>query len=452
MTRAADWHKLTFDKKTEQLRRISVNPPLDVAKDILSRPASELRFPSLELVSESPFIRPDGVIVCTPGYDACTQTYYSPVGNLDGFQVPEMPTAEDVASARALIEEALSDFPFVDQSSRANAIAELITPEVRTAIKGNIPIGLIDAPQAGSGKTLLAGAAAEINTGGAAAMRPAPIRDDDEWRKTLTATIQMGQCLTIFDNLETVLDSPSLALAVTASIWTDRILGRTQLVTLPQRSMFIVTGNNIALGGDLARRCVWIRLDAKCSEPWRNREYRHPGLLDWLRCNRGRLLAAILTLARAWFTAGCPKPSTVILGSFEQWCTTVGGILKFAGIEGFLGNLDELYEQADPSSAAWEGFLMALFRLMPQKVGFRVADITERLKQPGDELHPNELRPTVPEDLGEVGDKGFQHRLGKALRKRIGRRYGERGVHLLRMGSKQNVAMWEVRVDREAVS
>ena len=131
----------------------------------------------------------------------------------------------------------------------------------------------------------------EKTTGSAAAMKPAPIKDDDEWRKTLTATIQAGQCLTIFDNIDHVLSSPSLALALTTSTWTDRILGFSEIVTLPQRTVFIGTGNNITLGGDLPRRCYRIRLNAQCPEPWRNRQFRHPDLGAWVQVNCGRLFS-----------------------------------------------------------------------------------------------------------------------------------------------------------------
>jgi hypothetical protein len=265
MTRAANFHRVTT--KTGALVRTSVSPPLDAARDILSRPVSELGFPALEALTEAPFIRPDGTIVSQGGYDSSTRTYYAPVGNMQAFFVPERPTVDDIDGARSLIEDALGDFPFADHASRANALALFITPEIRPAILGNVPMGLADAPQAGSGKTLLASIVSEKTSGNAAAMRPAPIRDDDEWRKTLTATIQAGHCLTIFDNVDHLLDSPSLALAVTTSTWTDRILGHTELVTLPQHTIFVVTGNNIVLGGDLPRRCYWIRLDAQCSEP-----------------------------------------------------------------------------------------------------------------------------------------------------------------------------------------
>ena len=51
----------------------------------------------------------------------------------------------------------LGEFPFADEASRANAMALFITPEIptRDPFLGNIPMGLVDAPQAGSGKSLL---------------------------------------------------------------------------------------------------------------------------------------------------------------------------------------------------------------------------------------------------------------------------------------------------------
>jgi len=304
-------------------------------------------------------------------------------------------------------------------------------------------MALVDAPQAGSGKTLLVSIVSEKTTGSGAAMKPAPIRDDDEWRKTLTATIQAGQCLTIFDNVDHVLNSPSLALALTASTWTDRILGSTDIVTLPQRTVFVATGNNITLGGDLPRRCYRIRLNAQCSEPWRNRNFRHPDLPVWVRSKRGRLLSASLTLARAWFVAGCPRPTSPIVGSFEDWCRIVGGILEFAGITGFLGNLDELYKESDPTTAVWEALLLELQPRMP-KSGFKAAEVAARLR---DDL---ELRATLPEDLGDLDPvSNFQRRLGKALLKRVGRRYGESGIHLVKLGTKQGAVVWAVRPDKE---
>jgi hypothetical protein len=438
MTRAANFHKLSKSGKGDFIRT-SVDPPLKIANDILSLPIEELGFPALEAVCQAPFARPDGSIVSKPGYDAVTRTYLAPVGNMEGFFVPDRPTVDDVDGARGLIEEALAEFPFVDQSSFANAFGLFITPESRQAIEGNVPGHLLDAPQAGSGKTLLAAIVTEKNTGGPAAMKPAPIHDEPEWRKTLTATIQAGHGICIFDNVDNVLNSPNLALALTARVWTDRRLGVTELITFPQRTVFILTGNNLILGGDLARRCVWVRLDAQCSEPWRNRKFKHPDLLGWICENRGRLLGASLTLVRAWVVAGRPRASSPVLGSFEEWCTVIGGILEFAGISGFLGNLDQLYRQSDPWLVAWEGFLVALMDRLPD-AGFKCSDVILLIHS------DQQLRAAVPEDLGDVEPiASFQRRLGRAFLKRVGKRHGENGIHITRAGEKQGSVVWRVQ-------
>jgi hypothetical protein len=188
--RAANFFKIV--KTEDGFARTAVSPPLDAAKDLLSRPAQEMNLPALESVSESPFIRPDGTVIDQPGYDSVGRIFLAPSGNLDGFDVPHRPTADDVDAARALIEEVFSDFPFVDGASRANALALFITPEVRSAVRGNVPLALVDAPQAGNGKSLVAEVVALKSTGIAACMKPTPTRDEEEWRKTLTATIRAG--------------------------------------------------------------------------------------------------------------------------------------------------------------------------------------------------------------------------------------------------------------------
>lgn len=101
-------------------------------------------------------------------------------------------------------------------------------------------MALIDAPQAGTGKGLLVECIHIKTTGMPAVMKPAPPRDDEsEWRKNLTATIERGRTLAVFDNIETVLDSSSLALALTATSSEDRILGKSEnTAPLPQRLVF----------------------------------------------------------------------------------------------------------------------------------------------------------------------------------------------------------------------
>ena len=159
------------------------------------------------------------------------------------------------------------------------------------------------------------------------------------------------------DNVEHPLYAPSLARALTARTWTDRVLGCSENFTLAQRATWLAAGNNIVLRGDLPRRCYWIRLDARMARPWQRGGFRHPDLLRWVSENRGALVRALLVVAQAWYVAGKPKAADVPrLGSFESWAEVVGGMVEFAGITGFLGNLEALYEKADEGGAEWEGF------------------------------------------------------------------------------------------------
>jgi len=75
--------------------------------------------------------------------------------------------------------------------------------------------------------------------------------------------------------------------------------------------------------------------------------FRHPDLRSWVRSNWSELVRAVLILAKAWIVAGRPgaggaSPSR----SFESWSKVIGGILHHAGIPGFLGNLEESYEES----------------------------------------------------------------------------------------------------------
>jgi hypothetical protein len=292
----------------------------------------------------------------------------------------------------------------------------------------------------GTGKSLLAEIVALIHTGSDGAMQPAPARgDESEWRKMLGAVLSNGSALKIFDNVDHRLESASLALAVTASTWTDRILGESRTVTLPVRCTWIATGNNLQLGGDLPRRCYWIRLDAGTFHPWQRDGFRHPDLKQWVREHRGELVGALLTIARAWFVSGKPTSSVGTLGSFDSWAKTVGGMLTHAGVTGFLGNLDRLYEESDPSQLQWEAFLLALDDSFDGR-NFTIKELIEVM--PTD----SELSQALPDELADEDRKGsLQRRLGRAFSERVSRRYGANGLHLMKAGTSRNkVVLWRV--------
>lgn len=443
LARSADFYSLRG--KGDEARAVCVPPPLDVVKDLLALPPMQWRFPALEGITETPILRTDGTIVQTPGYDPRTRLVFAPAPDLRLPRIPDAPDQADLTAALETITDLIGQFPFVDQASQTNAIASLITLVIRSAIPGSVPLCLNDAPQAGTGKTLLAEVEAIVATGREASLFSAP-RDDEEWRKVVTSALVDGSTVIIMDNVNSRLDASSLAKALTAVTWADRLLGVSRKVELPVRCTWIATGNNIQLGGDLPRRCYWVRMDAQTSKPYLRTDFRHPDLKAWAKQNRGRILASVLTIARAWYAAGKPKPTVKTLGSFEAWTTIVGGMLEHAGVHGFLYNCEELWSNADQEAVQWELFLLALreefghHTFTTSEIYARVIESNVRYKEP--------VREALPDDLAEWLDRpgSFQRRLGKALRARTGRRFGDSQVYVIqeKPDAHNKVVRWSI--------
>ena len=210
------------------------------------------------------------------------------------------PTPETVNQAKdLLLNNLLIDFPFVDEASRANAMAALLLPFVRPMIPGATPLHLIDAPTPGTGKGLLVDVlTAPFNPTGPAIIPPA--KDDEEWRKKITAYLTAGHSHLSIDNIPSTgkVDSASLAIALTSKIWTDRILGQSEKITLPIRNVWLATGNNVLLSDELTSRAVWIRLDAKLERPRQRTGFKIDRLDAWSRQHRNELVTAALVLIR----------------------------------------------------------------------------------------------------------------------------------------------------------
>lgn len=412
-------------------------PPIHVVRDIMA--LGTWPFPPLLGIVEVPVLRPDGTVVADPGYDRATKLYYAPAAGLQVPAIASEPAADQIQQAVTLLIEPMRQFPLVDDASFANALAAMLTPILRPMIAGPVPMGLFDKPQAGTGASLLAEVVATIATGRASAMMPAP-RSDEAWRKRITSLLLRGATIAVVDNVEGRLSAPSLGALLTAITWQDRILGESRMVTLPHRMTWIATGNNVKLAGDLPRRCYWVRMDAKQARPWQRTGFKHPNLVEWTLAHRGELLAAALTLVRAWVVAGRPKAKGLpILGGFTGWSETVGGVLAHAGIGEFLGNLTEMYDTMDEETEAWEPFLIAWQQVWDHKE-VTVAEFTTSLPD------NTALIEALPPDLADAwaNHKSFNRRLGGALGKKAEMRF-PCGLYVHKGRKGRGGVQWSVR-------
>lgn len=420
-----------------------VSPPKEVCYYVLN--AVQWSFPRLEGITAIPVFRPDGTILCKRGYDSVTGLIYDPPAGFE-VSVPEEPTDEDVEDALVLIYEMIGDFPYADQAARANVFALAMTPIMREVIDGPVPLAAIDKPTPGTGATLLIESLA-LATSGSEPGALGAVEDDNEMRKQITAKLRSGERWLLLDNVNVELKSASLARALTASVWEDRILGVSKTLRTPVKNVWVATANNLELSLEIARRSYWIRLDAQLAKPWERDpgQFRHPDLKAWVRENRSAILGALLTVGRNWFANGKPVPKdTPVMGSFEAWSRTLAGVLHAAGIEGFLRNSKALYERSIEDTPMWEAFLEILHKTFgDEKVTARqIADACQGQEH-------KDLREVLPDEFGLLDDN-LSRRLGKAFAKRESVRFGTEGYHLVRAGEHAKTAYWAVRRTAEA--
>ena len=290
---------------------------------------------------------------------------------LDLRDLPHLHTDLSLEVARALLlEELFGDFPFVACSSRAHAVALLFQRFIRRLIGGPTPLFLLHAPARGTGKGLLGEVISLITTG-----QPAPVMglttDESETEKRITALLLSGAQTILLDNV-TALKSPTLAAVLTAQHWQGRVLGKTQMVTVPNQATWMATGNNVELSDEMVRRSISIRLDAGIERPEARTDFRHPNLPEWVRRHRSELVSACLSIINAWIQAGQPS-GTRTLGRYESWSSVMGGLVEFSGIEGFLDDQELLYQQHDRTTQEWvehsarDGMTrMRVFRSVPK--------------------------------------------------------------------------------------
>ncbi len=399
-----------FIATTRQGGVTAIAPPPQVVEDILGLP-SWPKLPPLAGLVTAPVVSDTGQLITEPGYNPAAKLFYHAA---ERFRLPDTePTPQNVVAARTLLDDLLADFPFADAASRAHAWALLLLPFVRPLVDGPTPLHLIDAPQAGTGKTLLAQALSGVFLPGGANVK-APPSKDEEWTKVITSVLRSGASHLLLDNVRLV-NSKDLFSVLTSKSWEDRLLGGSEMVVYPNRLVWMITCNNIAGSDELVRRSVWIRLDAGVEQPEERREFRHADLHGYIKDSRPELLGAVMTLLRSWLEAGRPAYSGTLppVGSFESWTGVMGGLLEHLGVDGFLANRGDLRSRADKDTSAWLGFVEAWW----DAHGGSLVSAGELFGL------ANEW---MPERLGDGQERSQKTKLGNLLRSHVDRIYGGR--------------------------
>ncbi len=287
-------------------------------KDLMNVWLGQMDWPELrplDAIARAPFVRPDGSICEDAGYDSNSRALLIP--NTVYQPVNHAATRADAIAAAARLLGPFDEFPFKEPKFRSAFLCHILTEVTRLAVD-TCPMFWYTAPDAGTGKSLLADMPSLIVHGVLPPRRPWN-GDADELRKVLFASLLVGDRSITFDNVPSghKIRAAELCAFITSAVWKDRRLGESATISLPNRSVVVASGNNVTPVADMARRSVVVRLAAN-SETMKQRTFKLPNLIPHIIKTRPQLLTDALTIVQAWCNDGAIE-KRLLLPSFELW-------------------------------------------------------------------------------------------------------------------------------------
>jgi hypothetical protein len=289
-----------------------VTLPERVARLYLNR-HDAWRVRDLDGICRAPILSDDGRARVTRGYDPDTRCWC--VG-IEMPIVPKNPSRRQAEQALKLLRSAFATFPFADASmvhpSGGKAVIDLtkapgidesthLTAVLTAVCRPSLsltPAFIFRSPQysgSGTGKGKLIRAIARI----AYNIAPRPFTSPGERReldKRLTAALVSADPVIFVDNVNSeTLKSNLLAQIVTENPLSIRPFGiNTKMITVATNAFLGITGNAVGVAEDLARRFLFVNLDARCEDP-EQRAF-DGDFLATIKKRRSELLGAALTI------------------------------------------------------------------------------------------------------------------------------------------------------------
>jgi hypothetical protein len=433
LSQVADWYVIR-DKNVKP-----VDPPQRICRSVLAAAPWD-GLPVLTGVIEAPTIRPDGSLLTTPGYDPATSLLFDP-GDTRFPRVPETPTRADAEVALEMLKQPFVAFPFVSEADRSVALSSVLTALVCRLLRA-VPLFGYSAPKMASGKTLLATIASYIACGRTPYLMSQAQDPTDERKRLLSALIE-GPAMLVIDNVERPLQSDALCTAITEPTYTDRLLGQSRTVTVESNCLYAATGNNLTLAGDLTARAILCRLDPEVERP-EQREF-GVNLHEWVPAHRGELVAAALTIVRAYIFAGEPRQALANFARFEGWQRLCRFPLTWLGLADPCQTRESI-EAADPVRENLRMLLGAWhdhFGDRPATVAQAITAATNARNRAGDTLSfsgdgLNEAMMSIAGEKGAVNSR----RLGRFIARHERRIEG--ALRFIRAGTSDKTALWRV--------
>jgi hypothetical protein len=427
--------------------RDPVNRAYDAARADMAAP--NLR--ELNMVTHTPMMRGDGSILDRPGYDDRSKALYLPDADALVMKKVKASLAHvNLYEPRDRLLDLTREFPWVSDDDQATWYGLLFTPLMRAMFPPPYLMGMITAPNPRSGKSLLAEIIGMVH--GAVHHNELP-RNEDELSKTITADlVDTTAPVIVFDNVKGVIRSSVLEGVLASADHAGRYLGHSRIINAKNDRVWIMTGNNAVVAGDLAPRILPIQIDPKDPRP-ELRKFR-TNLYQLVPQERGKILYDMLTIIRAWVLAGAPLEMRRT-DAYGRWDGAMRGMLSWAEFPGTFGGTPERAADRfrDEEADEWHAFLVAVHEAVKGEP-FTVKELVVALENgrwhgtnghecDGPELDPVMLPGDLPEKWSKSGSNtaGFSKSLGRWLLNRAGRYANGWKVEKIERG---RVTSWEV--------
>ena len=402
----ASWER--YDARSKDWVR--TDPPVRHAS-VLFDSATYRHLPVLDGLARQPYLRADGSLMVQAGYDRSTRMFG--VFDETQFSINAHPTKDDAETALNVLAELISEFSFAGPTDSTAALAAFLTAAVRPSLP-QAPMFHVRAHTVGSGKSYLC----ELITAFATPRRGTPMTfpgDDEECRKLLLAELLRSPAVLEFDNLTGDLaPHKSLCTALTSEHMTGRILGLSKTATVNTRALFLSSGNNVGPIKDMTRRCITINLDPACETP-ATRAFQRPNLVRDVLEERGRYVAAALTIVRAWILAGQPRAPGKALAGFGAWADYCAHPLRWLGLPDPTASVFEA--MADDPDRDTLNRLLIVWEVVFGKTPTMVREAVKQSSSPfPDESELREVLHDIADERGEIN----RRKLGWWIRRHEG--------------------------------
>lgn len=384
-----------------------------------------------------PIIYKEKITFPKKGYDKRFESWLN-------YKSPTINQNLSLEEAKKILYKIYNEFCFQNKQDYVNAIAGLLTPFLRGLYSNfnvRTPLFCYLANRERAGKDYCANITGLVIEGTAVEEPPISSGEfrssgtNDEIRKKIVSNFILGKKRFHSSNNKGKINNAVFESILTATFFSDRILGGNDTKTFSNEIDFSLSGNlTLTMTPDLANRSRFINLFLDIEDA-NERKFENPNLHKWVLDNKSLIISAIFSLIKNWVNKGCPKGS-IPFASYPEWAEICGGIMETAKI----GNpcvKDKKIEQGISLDEETDE-MKILFELCFEKY-------------PNKKLKKNDIKKLIKDDelflYIDWEKKSDQTKFGVKLNKYVGRILSN--IRLIVKNKKIRTSRWEYEFTKE---